>query len=205
MAQGKLTVASAHRVVSSESEELILVDENDKETGYLSKASAHDGAGTLHRAFSVFLFNANGELLLQRRAASKRLWPEFWSNSCCSHPRRGESLELATHRRLRDELNVRAELEYVYKFSYQAEFGDLGAEHELCHVYLGKIHDEVQANVQEIDSIRFVSALDLEAEFERSRDQFTPWFLLEWDALRKNHEATLGRYLGTSGPQPAIS
>jgi isopentenyl-diphosphate delta-isomerase len=182
-------------VVSSESEELILVDENDNEAGYLSKALAHDGGGILHRAFSVFLFNDNGELLLQRRAASKRLWPQFWSNSCCSHPRRGESLELATQRRLQDELNVQAELEYVYKFSYQADFGDLGGEHELCHVYLGKIHHEVQANDQEIDSIRFVSAVDLEAEFESARDQFTPWFLMEWQTLRRNFKAQLERYL----------
>jgi isopentenyl-diphosphate delta-isomerase len=186
-------------VVSSESEELILVDENDNEAGYLSKALAHDGGGILHRAFSVFLFNDNGELLLQRRAASKRLWPQFWSNSCCSHPRRGESLELATQRRLQDELNVHAELEYVYKFSYQADFGDLGAEHELCHVYLGKIHHEVQANGQEIDSIRFVSAVDLEAEFESARDQFTPWFLLEWDTLRTDHSAKLRRYVDMQG------
>jgi isopentenyl-diphosphate Delta-isomerase len=187
-------VASANRIVSSESEELILVDENDNETGYLSKALAHDGAGTLHRAFSVFLFNANGELLLQQRAASKRLWPEFWSNSCCSHPRRGESMEIATQRRLQDELNVQAELEYVYKFSYQADFGELGAEHELCHVYLGKLQDTVQANDQEIDSIRFVSAVDLEAEFESARDQFTPWFLKEWQTLSENHKASLDRY-----------
>ncbi len=192
-------MASAHRAVSSESEELILVDENDNEAGYLSKALAHDGGGILHRAFSVFLFNDNGELLLQRRAASKRLWPQFWSNSCCSHPRRGESLELATQRRLQDELNVHAELEYVYKFSYQADFGNLGAEHELCHVYLGKIHDEVQANDQEIDSIRFVSVVDLEAEFESARDQFTPWFLMEWDALRTDHRAKLRRYVDLQG------
>ena len=174
---------------------MILVDENDNETGYLSKALAHDGVGTLHRAFSVFLFNANGELLLQHRAASKRLWPEFWSNSCCSHPRRGESMEIATQRRLQDELNVQAELEYVYKFSYQADFGELGAEHELCHVYLGKLQDEVRANDQEIDSIRFLSAADLEAEFESAREQFTPWFLMEWQTLRDEYRRKLERYL----------
>lgn len=197
MEQGQAIVASANRVVSSESEELILVDENDNETGFLSKALAHDGGGTLHRAFSVFLFNDDGELLLQRRATSKRLWPQFWSNSCCSHPRRGESMELATQRRLQDELNVQAELEYVYRFSYQANFGDLGAENELCHVYLGKLQCEVQANEQEIDSIRFISAANLEAEIEGSRDQFTPWFLMEWDALRTIHQEKLRPYVGT--------
>ncbi len=194
-----MTVASANGVVSSESEELILVDENDNEIGHLSKALAHDGGGTLHRAFSVFLFNDKGELLLQRRAETKRLWPQFWSNSCCSHPRRGESMELATQRRLQDELNVHAELESVFKFSYQAEFGELGAENELCHVYLGKIDGDVQANDHEIDGIRFLSAADLEAEFESAREQFTPWFLMEWQALRTVHQKKLRKYLGAKG------
>jgi isopentenyl-diphosphate delta-isomerase len=85
-------VNDLHRTVSSESEELILVDRDDNEIGYISKADAHDGAGVLHRAFSLFLFNDAGELLLQQRAHEKRLWGGYWSNSCCSHPRRGESL-----------------------------------------------------------------------------------------------------------------
>jgi isopentenyl-diphosphate delta-isomerase len=96
----------------------------------------------LHRAFSLFLFNDAGELLLQQRALEKRLWGGYWSNSCCSHPRRGESLELATSRRLLDELNFEAELEHLYYFCYQAEFGDAGSENELCHVFLGRSTDD---------------------------------------------------------------
>ena len=76
-------------VVSDEDESLVLVDEDDREVGFLSKAVCHDGDGMLHRAFSLFVFNRRGELLLQRRSANKRLWPLYWSNSCCSHPRRG--------------------------------------------------------------------------------------------------------------------
>ncbi len=189
-------MGSAHRVVSSESEDLILVDADDNETGFLSKAQAHDGQGTLHRAFSVFLFNEEGELLLQQRAGTKRLWPGYWSNSCCSHPRRGESMPTATRRRLRDELNVDAELEYVYKFSYQAEFGELGSEHELCHVYLGSISGDVYANDHEIEVVRFLSVADLEVEFAATPDQFTPWFLMEWRALRENYRTEMERYLG---------
>jgi isopentenyl-diphosphate delta-isomerase len=75
-----------HRIVSSENEELILVDRNDREIGFVSKAAAHDGEGILHRAFSLFLFNDAGELLLQQRAPGKRLWGGYWSNSCCSQP-----------------------------------------------------------------------------------------------------------------------
>ena len=189
-------VEKSQRNVSSESEELILVDINDNETGYLSKAQAHDGAGSLHRAFSVFLFNDEGELLLQQRADEKRLWPRFWSNSCCSHPRRGETMAVATQRRLQDELNVESELEHVYKFTYQAEFAGLGSEHELCHVYLGRVERDVQVNENEIQSIRFVSAADLEAEFETSREHFTPWFLQEWRALRTVYCSKLAGYIG---------
>jgi len=185
---------SVNRVVSSEDEELILVDEQDREQGHLSKAACHDGAGVLHRAFSAFLFNAAGELLLQQRADSKRLWPGFWSNSCCSHPRRGEAMSTATGRRLHEELNLAAELRFVYKFRYQTSYEDLGAEHELCHVFLGRIADDVQPNAEEISAIRFVSAARLDRELSQSPERFTPWFKLEWDALKTDHSAILEAY-----------
>ena len=185
---------SAHRVVSSDAEQLVLVDTDDRETGFLSKAECHDGAGLLHRAFSIFLFNSEGELLLQRRSTSKRLWPGFWSNTCCSHPRRGESMPVATMRRLYDELNVRSELEFVYKFEYQASFGSEGSEHELCHVFLGKAGDDVRPNDHEIAEIRYLSASDLLADLEARPQQFTPWFKLEWLALLEQHRGVLTRY-----------
>ncbi|MDA1064057.1 MAG: isopentenyl-diphosphate Delta-isomerase [Proteobacteria bacterium] len=185
---------NANRIVSSEAEQLVLVDADDRETGFLSKAECHDGAGLLHRAFSVFLFNAAGELLLQQRNPSKRLWPGFWSNSCCSHPRRGESMPLATSRRLRDELNIETTLEFIYKFSYQAEFGDLGSEHELCHVYLGRVEGPVIANEHEIAALRYVAASTLAHEFEHAPQQFTPWFKLEWERLTGEHRDVLSRY-----------
>ena len=183
-----------NRVVSSEAEQLILVDEDDREQGFLSKAACHDGAGILHRAFSAFLFNTRGELLLQQRAESKRLWPGYWSNSCCSHPRRGESMTTATERRLGEELNLAADLEFVYKFRYQATYGDLGAEHELCHVFLGRIGGDVRPNEEEIAAIRFVSAEALDAELSEHPERFTPWFKLEWDALTCEHANLLDAY-----------
>jgi isopentenyl-diphosphate delta-isomerase len=186
---------TAHRVVSSESEELILVDADDNETGFLSKAECHDGQGRLHRAFSLFLFNADGKLLLQQRAASKRLWPGFWSNTCCSHPRRGESMEVATRRRLRDELNIETPVEFVYKFRYQAAFGDAGSENELCHVFLGHAPAIVEPNEHEIAAIRFVSPEELASEFERHPEQITPWFRMEWRALTTTYADRLARYL----------
>lgn len=186
-----------YRVVSSESEELILVDEDDTELGVLDKGLCHDGDGVLHRAFSLFLFNSNGQLLLQQRADDKRLWPEYWSNSCCSHPRRGESMEIATRRRLADELNVDASLEFVYKFRYQSRFGSAGSENELCSVFLGRCDDEVVANRSEIKAIRFVDAKSLARELEVAADLFTPWFKMEWDSLNNEYAATLARYTDT--------
>jgi isopentenyl-diphosphate delta-isomerase len=183
------------RVVSSEDEALILVDEADNEIGHLSKAECHDAGGVLHRAFSVFLFNSNGQLLLQKRAAGKRLWPLFWSNSCCSHPRRGESLELAATRRLEDELHARGNLEHVYHFIYQASFDDLGSEHELCHVFLGRIEGDPRANTTEIAEVRYVSAEQLDRELESEPQAFTPWFKLEWRRLREDYPSVLSRYL----------
>ena len=185
--------ANEHRVVSSEAEELILVDENDNETGYLSKAKCHDGGGVMHRAFSLFLFNADGQLLLQQRSPEKRLWGGYWSNSCCSHPRRGESMAVATRRRLRDELNIDTDLEFVYRFSYQALFGEAGSEHELCHVFLGRC-DNVVPNDNEIAAIRFVSAKQLAAEFATRAETLTPWFRMEWLALQRDYRDTLSRY-----------
>ena len=183
-----------HRIVSSECEELILVDRDDNEVGYASKAEAHDGGGILHRAFSLFLFNGDGELLLQQRAQEKRLWGGFWSNSCCSHPRRGEALAVATARRLLDELNIEAELEFVYQFCYEASFGEAGSENELCHVFLGKASDEIRPNDSEISSVRYVSPTDLADEFERQPERFTPWFRQEWRDLNGKYVEQLARY-----------
>jgi len=188
-------LAKTHQIVSSEAEQLILVDANDAETGFLSKAECHDGAGQLHRAFSVFLFNASGELLLQQRSQQKRLWPGYWSNTCCSHPRRGESLQIATRRRLLDELHIESQLEFIYKFTYQAKFGDVGSEHELCHVYLGRVDGEVAPNSNEIDAIRYLGAASLDAELAANDANFTPWFKLEWQTLQQDHAEKLRAYL----------
>jgi len=183
-----------HRIVSSESEDLILVDADDNEIGYRSKTECHNDAGILHRAFSVFLFNDAGQLLLQKRSSGKRLWPGFWSNSCCSHPRRSESLQIATARRLSDELNISTALEFVYQFCYQAHYGAAGSEHELCHVFLGRAGDNVLANDSEIESIRFVAARELDAEFATNPQQFTPWFKQEWQTLKSDFREQLSRY-----------
>ena len=180
--------------VSSESELLILVDANDEEIGNLSKAECHDGDGILHRAFSLFLFNDQGNLLLQRRSAEKRLWPRYWSNTCCSHPRQGESMHLATARRLQQELNATAVLEFIYKFEYQARFVDQGSENELCWVYLGRLSEDATANETEIAELRFLSADDLHQEIDTVPERFTPWFKMEWQRLNEEFTERLAKY-----------
>ncbi len=187
--------AATAEVVSSESESLILVNSDDEPTGFASKGACHDGDGILHRAFSLFLFNQSGELLLQQRSADKRLWPMYWSNSCCSHPRKGEDLAVATQRRLEQELGMGGQFQYLYKFQYQARFGDLGSEHELCSVFVGNSTDPVQANPTEIAAWRFISASDLDAEMAERPEDFTPWFKMEWQRLKSDFSDQL-RALG---------
>ena len=173
-------------VVSFQDEPLVLVDEHDRETGFLVKASAHHGQGILHRSFSLFVFNADGELL-QQRAEGKRLWPGYWSNTCCSHPRRGETMETAIHRRLAEELGMQCEFQFQFKFQYQAQFDDEGAEHELCWVYAGRTEAAPVANVLEIAALRYVAPDDLDREIAAHPERFTPWFKIEWDRLRREH------------------
>ena len=185
---------SANRIVSSEAEALILVDSDDQPVGQLSKAAAHDGTGRLHRAFSVFLFNDSGELLLQQRGRDKRLWPGYWSNSCCSHPRVGETMDVATRRRLDDELNLESRLEYVYRFEYHARYGEAGSEHELCHVYVGRVDGEIVPNDNEIAAVKFLPAGRVAAELDENPDSYTPWFKLEWQTLEDQHADVLARY-----------
>jgi isopentenyl-diphosphate delta-isomerase len=186
------------RIVSSEDEPLILVDADDMATGTLDKAACHDGDGVLHRAFSLFVFDAEGRLLLQQRSAAKRLWPLYWSNSCCSHPRAGETMEVATARRMKDELNIRSGLEFVYKFTYQAAYGCRGAEHELCWVYVGRTDETVIANRNEIAATRFLTADELRVALSTEADKFTPWFKLEWQRLEHDHGELLGKYLSAA-------
>jgi isopentenyl-diphosphate delta-isomerase len=174
-------------VVSFDDEPLILVDEHDHEVGFLDKASAHLGQGVLHRAFSLFVFNPQGELLLQQRAAGKRLWPGFWSNTCCSHPRRGETVEQAIHRRLHEELGLQCPLQFLFKFEYQAQFDAEGAEHELCGVYAGRSGASPTVNINEISALRYISPDTLDAEMTARPQTFTPWFKIEWERLRREH------------------
>jgi len=189
--------------MASDSDSLILVDEADQGVGHLSKALCHEGRGILHRAFSLLIFNAGGELLIQQRSASKRLWPLYWSNSCCSHPRSAETMESAIHRRLHEELGLRCPLHFLFKFQYQAQFDATGAENELCSVFIGCSADSVKINSQEIHAWRWISPDALQAEMARLPGNFTPWFELEWARIWRGHRAQvldMQSELGSRGP-----
>ncbi len=182
---------SVDRVVSFDDEPLILVDEQDREVGFLPKADAHVGRGTLHRAFSLFVFDAQGRVLLQQRAAGKRLWPQYWSNTCCSHPRRGEEMQTAIHRRLEEELGLDCELQFLFKFQYQAQFDADGAENELCWVYAGHSDVAPTVNPNEISAVRYIAPAALDAEIEATPEAFTPWFKIEWARMRREHSEVM--------------
>jgi len=175
-----------------DSEPLILVDDADREIGHLDRDDCHAGSGVLHRAFSLLIFNGNGELLLQQRSASKRLWPLYWSNSCCSHPRRAESMEAAIHRRLSQELGLDCPLHFLFKFQYQAQFDAISAERELCSVFIGRCAGRVKVNPDEIHDWRWISTATLESEMRGPEAaRFTPWFRLEWERVWRDHRAVV--------------
>jgi len=166
---------------------LILVNERDEPLGSDTRAACHSGDGILHRAFSIYLFDRQGRLLLQKRSAGKQLWPQHWSNSCCSHPRWGEDLDAAAHRRLVEELGVRAPLQALFKCQYQARFGEHGSEHELCTVFIGAADDVGAVDPAEVEAWRWVDPADLDRSIAAEPDAYTPWLRLAWERLRAQH------------------
>jgi len=171
-------------IVSFDSEPLILVDGDDQPVGELNKEDRHRIGGQLHRAFSLFIFNDKKELLIQKRAQGKALWGGYWSNSCCSHPRVGETTEVAVARRSQEELGFSTEMEFIYKFEYTAHFENRGTEHELCSVFVGHYQGEPDINYEEISSCMWVSAEDVSVMLKDEETPTTPWFAMEWDQLQ---------------------
>jgi isopentenyl-diphosphate delta-isomerase len=170
---------SAVGVVESESDELILVDEQDNPVGTAPKLAAHQNGGRLHRAFSIFIFNSAGEMLLQRRAPGKYHFGGRWTNACCSHPRRGEATPDAAHRRLRHELGFDTELTERFSFVYRAEDPASGlTEHEYDHVFVGRSDAEPRPNPGEVDGWKWVAPDALVADVRANPAAYTPWFAL---------------------------
>ncbi len=179
------TKSTKPEVLDDTKDSLILVNLEDEVTGFASKQQAHFGKGITHRAFSIFLFDHRKKLLLHQRSRYKPLWPGFWTNSCCSHPRRGEDIASAASRRLQEELGARSQPEFLYKFHYRATYLDVGSEDEYCSVFLAQLspHQELTVNPEEISNIRWMALEEVDNWISSETDIFTPWFLLEWRAL----------------------
>ncbi|MFA7688087.1 MAG: isopentenyl-diphosphate Delta-isomerase [Moheibacter sp.] len=154
---------------------VVLVNENDEVLGLMEKQQAHV-AGLLHRAFSVFIFNSKGELLLQQRASDKYHSPALWTNTCCSHPRENETYLEAAHRRLQEEMGFDCELEPKFHFIYKAKLDENLFEHELDHVFTGQFDGEIQINPEEVSAYKWISMDELIADMDSNPGQYTVWF-----------------------------
>ena len=155
-------------------EQVILVDVNDSPKGQLGKMEAHE-KGLLHRAFSVFIFNSKGELLLQQRAKDKYHSAGLWTNTCCSHPRLGEENIAAANRRLKEEMGMSTVLKYAFNFLYKAELEDGLTEHELDHVFFGYSDDLPVINREEVEQFRYINLDALKADILVNPNKYTTW------------------------------
>ena len=171
-------------------EQVILVDENDRQIGLMEKQAAHVNPH-LHRAFSIFIFNSKGELLMQQRALSKYHSPGLWTNTCCSHPRDGETLTEATSRRLMEEMGMTCEMHEVYTFIYMAPVGQGLTEHEFDHVWIGRSDETPQINREEVESWKYVSLSDLKVDIQLHPELYTEWFKITFEEM-SHHAELLG-------------
>ena len=168
-------------------EQVILVDENDRQVGLMEKQAAHVNPH-LHRAFSIFIFNSKGELLMQQRALSKYHSPGLWTNTCCSHPRDGETLTEATSRRLMEEMGMTCEMHEVYTFIYKAPVGQGLTEHEFDHVWIGRSDDTPQINREEVESWKYMSLSDLKKDIQLHPELYTEWFKITFEEMSRHAE-----------------
>lgn len=170
-------------------EQVVLVDTGDRAIGHMEKLAAHR-SGLLHRAFSIFVFDGEGRLLLQRRALGKYHSPGLWSNTCCGHPRPGEDLVAAAQRRLMEEMGLQCDLHYAFSFVYQADLGQGLSEHELDHVFVASTANTPHPDADEVAEWRPIHRGALEQELAATTADFTAWFPLcvarAWD----HHEAS---------------
>ncbi|MBO9732320.1 MAG: isopentenyl-diphosphate Delta-isomerase [Chitinophaga sp.] len=157
------------------SPDVILVNEHDEAIGAMEKMEAHY-KGLLHRAFSVFIINDAGEILLQRRALEKYHSPGLWTNTCCSHPYPGESTAAAAHRRLQEEMGFDCDMQEIFTFTYRAEFDNGLTEHEFDHVLLGTYNGNISPNPSEVCDYQYLSSAHIIELMEKDPDSFTVWF-----------------------------
>ena len=168
-------------------EEVILVDETDMPVGTMEKIEAHQKA-LLHRAFSVFIFNGQGKMLLQKRAAGKYHSPGLWTNACCSHPRPGEETEAAAIRRLKEELGFITPLTELFTFTYRSDYDNGLTEFEFDHVFIGRYDGEVIPDPAEISDYCYLNMDEIRSDLETSPERFTTWFHLAFPLIKEKYK-----------------
>jgi isopentenyl-diphosphate Delta-isomerase len=165
-------------------EQVILVDETDQPLGTMEKMEAHRRA-VLHRAFSVFIFNSRGEMLLQQRAEEKYHSAGLWTNACCSHPRPGEDTRAAALRRLREELGFTTDLFKLFEFTYRTAYDNGLTEFEFDHVFVGTYDQEISPDQTEVSDYRYRSMPEIEAELKSAPQTYSSWFQLAFPLLKE--------------------
>ena len=163
-------------------DKVILVDIDDNPVGTEEKLKAHEMA-LLHRAFSVFVFNSEGELMLQQRAMHKYHSPGLWTNTCCSHPRPEENTLDAAHRRLKEEMGFDCDLEWKFSFVYKASFDNGLTEHEFDHVFFGSFSGEPKINPDEVHAWKWIAMKDLIELMKANPAEYTVWFRIAMDKI----------------------
>jgi isopentenyl-diphosphate delta-isomerase len=157
--------------------QVILVNELNEETGLMEKMEAHE-KGLLHRAFSVFILNDQGDMLLHQRALDKYHSGGLWTNACCSHPLPGEAVEAAAHRRLSEEMGFDCPLRELFQFTYRTEFDNGLIEHEYDHVWVGTYNGEINPDPREVHTFHFLPVNEIIRQLAETPEQFTSWFRL---------------------------
>lgn len=166
-------------------QQIVLVNENDERIGVMEKMEAHQKA-LLHRAYSIFIFNNKGELLMQKRSENKYHSGGLWTNTCCSHPRPNETNVHGATRRLKEEMGFTTKMEKAFDFIYKAEFDNGLTEHEFDHVLIGNYDGKVDPDPNEVAEWKYMSLEDIEKDLEANPDKYTVWFkiafpkLLDW-------------------------
>lgn len=167
---------------------VVLVNLEDEEIGVMEKMEAHE-KGLLHRAFSVFLFNEQGEMLLQQRASHKYHSGGLWTNTCCSHPKPGETPIQGAKRRLMEEMGIYADLEHQFSFSYKSDYENGLSEHEFDHVFFGNFNDAPILNPEEAMDWKYISIANLEKDVQENPGDYTSWFLICLPRVIENFKA----------------
>jgi len=172
--------------------QVILVNEKDEMIGTMDKLDAHR-APYLHRAFSVFIFNSQGELLLQQRNPSKYHSGGLWTNACCSHPGPGEETKLAAEKRLLEEMGFSTPIEEIFQFTYSHEFENGLYEHEYDHVFIGVYNGVIKPDPEEVSDYRYDSLETIMTSLKADPSQYTPWFLIAFPRIQDWFQKTTAK------------